>query len=293
MEIIALYHYFRGSKVFERAFYTRLLEFVNQQKLLYEFQFGFREGHSTHLAIIKLLDEIITSLDAGEYSAAIFLDFSKAFDRVNHKIMLQKLDHYGVRGVANNWVRSYLSERTQYCTFGDKKSSTTQITCGVPQESILGPLLFLIYINDLGTIFRNFKTVLFANDSNLVVRGKSLHDVETKINQDTPLLTSWLQTNRLSLNLSKTHVMIFGKKGTNSDNSFETKIEGTTIEVVKQTKFLGIILDNSLSWKQHLSYLTSKLAKSIGILTRARTFLDKINPKTIILFIPIPLSDLL
>jgi hypothetical protein len=102
------------------------------------------------------------------------------------------MEHYGVRGIANKWIKSYLSDRTQFCTVGGKKSGITNITCGVPQGSILGPLLFLVYINDLGTIFTNLQTILFADDSNLIVRGKSLLEVEQKIKQDIPTLTQWL-----------------------------------------------------------------------------------------------------
>jgi hypothetical protein len=254
---------------------SRYISFINIQKILYDLQFGFREGHATHLAVIKLMENIVSSLDKGEYSAAIFLDFWKAFDTVNHSILLQKLSHYGIRGVANSWINSYLSNRTQFCTFGGKTSSITNITCGVPQGSILGPLLFLIYINDLGDIFRNFQTILFADDSNLIVNGKSLAELELQITQDMPHLISWLRTNRLSLNLQKTHIMIFGKKLAGRENSINVVVEGTTIYIVTHTKFLGLILDNSLSWKHHLLHLSKKLSKSIGILSRARKFLNK------------------
>jgi len=263
------------SKIFERAFFSRLSSFINRFKILYTLQFGFREGHATDMAIIKLLENIINSLESGDYTATIFLDFSKAFDTVNHEILLQKLNHYGIRGTAHRWVTSYLSERKQYCTFGNETSSTTNITCGVPQGSILGPLLFLLYINDLGTIFTHFGTILFADDSNLIVRGNSLKALEDKINQDIPLLTTWLETNRLSLNLKKTHIMVFGKKHRNIENTISTTIKGTTLEIVTHTKFLGVILDNSLSWKEHSLYLSKKISKSIGILTRARPFLNK------------------
>ena len=262
------------SKVFERAFFTRLSFFIKQQKILYSLQFGFREGHSTDMAIIKLLDNIIESLDRGDYAATIFLDFSKAFDTVNHEILLLKLNHYGIRGIANNWVKSYLESRKQYCTFGGEKSSKTTITCGVPQGSILGPLLFLLYINDLGPIFKHFTTVLFADDSNLIVKGNSLKKIEEKINSDIPALTNWLETNRLSLNLKKTHIMIFGNTRRKNDSTLNISIQGTKLDIVQHTKFLGIILDSALSWKNHIIYLSQKISKSLGILAKARKLLN-------------------
>ena len=226
------------------------------------------------MAILKFLDNIIDSLDRGGYAATIFLDFSKAFDTVNHHILLQKLSHYGIRGTANKWFESYLSNRSQFCTFGGKQSDEAIISCGVPQGSILGPLLFLIYINDLGTIFQNLSTVLFADDSNLIASGNSIETLERKINQDIPLLTKWLQTNRLSLNIKKTHVMVFGRKSKNQTNDLSVTIEGTKLELVKHTKFLGVILDNEINWKQHILHISQKLSKSLGILKRARQFLN-------------------
>jgi hypothetical protein len=185
------------------------------------------------MAIIQLLDKIITSIDKGDYAAGLFLDFSKAFDTVNHEILLRKLNHYGIRSVANDWLASYLHDRSQYCTLNNKFSTTSNIVCGIPQGSILGQILFLIYINDLGTIFDDLSVFLFADDSNIIATGKSISDIEQKINKNIPILVRWLQTNRLSLNLIKTHTIIFGKKNKHNTNRININIEGTQIDTVQ------------------------------------------------------------
>ena len=137
------------SKVFEKIMYDRLLNFLERYKILYDKQYGFRKKHSTYMALITLMDKLTNAIENGEYVIGIFLDFSKAFDTVNHDILLEKLEHYGIRCCALSWFRSYLSNRPQYVTYNGTTSMSQTIKCGVPQGSILGPLLFLIYINDL------------------------------------------------------------------------------------------------------------------------------------------------
>ena len=140
--------------------------------------------------------------------------------------------------------------------------------------SILGPLLFLIYINDLGSIFKNLQTIMFTDDSNLITTGKSLTALENNIKSEIPLLVEWLQTNRLSLNTKKTHIMVFGPNKKTETNTINIDIEGENIEIVHQTKFLGIILDDKLNWKYHITYIGKKISKSIGILSRAKPLLN-------------------
>ena len=157
------------------------------------------------MALILLIDRITEALDKGDCVVGIYLDFSKAFDTVNHEILLQKLIMYGIQDIALEWFRDYLTNRSQYVTYNFKKSAKENITCGVPQGSILGPLLFLIYINDLAMVSNAFLSVLFADDTNLFISG---HDIETlcnKINEDLEKIQEWLCANKLSLNVMKTH----------------------------------------------------------------------------------------
>ena len=262
------------SKIIERIMYNRLLAFLNKHDVLYDFQFGFREKYSTYMALITLVEKISTALDKGQKVIGVFLDFSKAFDTVNHSILLKKLEHYGVRGVALKWFENYLSSRKQYVSFNSAKSTAATITCGVPQGSILGPLLFLIYINDMSHVAKNSFMLLFADDSNLFFTGKDMNDLVCKVNAELQSIMTWLQVNRLSLNIKKTHYIVFcGKK--NFDGNLDIKINNTMIDRVFSTKFLGVQIDQHLNWKCHIDYIAKKLSKCVGILSRARCYLPK------------------
>ena len=187
--------------------------------------------------------------------------------------MLQKLCHYGIRGSALNWFSSYLSDRKQFVTYNDVSSSTKVISCGVPQGSILGPLLFLIYINDLCNICKLTTPILFADDTNLFSSGTDLDIMECIINEELTHISEWLKVNKLSLNIKKTQYMVFTKKKRKSP--IKLKIDGHAIHEVCKTKFLGVFIDNKLNWKDHISYISSKIARGLGMIIKARNYLNK------------------
>ena len=255
-------------------FYNRLFDFLNIENILYDKQFGFRKLHSTQMALILLIDKVSNALESGDFVLGVFLDFSKAFDTVNHDILLDKLYHYGIRGLAHDWLKSYLHDRRQYICYGNSSSSIKSVSCGVPQGSILEPLLFLIYINDLPLISESLYMCLFADDTNVFLTGNNLKDLENAMNDELSKLSGWLQSNKLSLNVKKTHYMIFTPPRNKINHTVDIKIDNSLIEKVDHTKFLGVIVDSKLSWKQHVVYIKGKIHKSIGIINRARHFLN-------------------
>ena len=256
------------SKIFEKIMYRRLVDFINKHKLLYELQFGFRENHSTSMALTLLIDKISSAMDAGNFSVGVFLDFSKAFDTVNHDILFQKLEKYGIRGLALTWLKSYLYKREQFVVFEGVESDRCLTSCGVPQGSILGPLLFLLYINDISSVSTVMYMILFADDTNAFFTGSNLDEIFKMINDELPKIVTWLQANKLSLNVNKSHFIVFTRKKIIGDRCVQ--INGENIDCVQNTKFLGVQIDSKLSWNKHISTIRSKIARGVGILCKTR-----------------------
>ena len=260
------------SKLFEKVMYARIEDFLKSSDILYKYQFGFRKQHSTNHALLSIVEQIRTSLDKKMYTCGVFVDLEKAFDTVNHKILLSKLDHYGIRGVANSWFESYLSDRYQTVQLNGATSSRQPITCGVPQGSILGPLLFLIYINDMHLSVASSTVFHFADDTNLMCSGMTLKKLRRALNKDLALLYDWLCANRLSINTGKTEFIVFRPPRHNVDIRLTLKFHHTKLFESTKIKYLGLILDNKLSWKPHITELCKKLSRAVGMLYKIRTF---------------------
>ena len=261
--------------------YNRLIKFLNDFDILYDFQFDFRTGHSPNIALIYLVDNLIDSSNNGKFVIGLFLYFKKAFDTVNPEIMLSKSYHYGIRGVAHKWFGSYLNNREQYVEYAGTKSELNNITCGIPQGSILGPLLFLLYINDLANVSNVLFSILFADDSNLFISGGDPNDLVNTMNKDMIKVIDWLRANKLTLNTDKTHFVLFRRQQKLSNLTQSLIISGQHIAQVKSTKFLGIIIDDSLKWGEHAKYVKGKISRGIGILCKARRYFNLDTLKTL------------
>ena len=265
------------SKVFERIVYDYLFDFICTNNILYDYQIGFRPGHSTQQAIITLIDKITKSLDNGDIVISLFIDLKKAFDTVDHRILLRKLYAYGIRGTMLKWIESYLSGRTQYVVFDGQESEIHGIQCGVPQGSILGPLLFILYMNDICNVSDIFFAIMYADDTSLVVNGKDLNALIQLLNTALIDLCTWFKANRLSLNTTKTFYMIFHRARIKHMSGVADSIvmDNTILAKTSSLKYLGVIVDHKLNWIEHISYVRNKVSKGIGIMYKARRFLNK------------------
>ena len=262
------------SKIFEKIMYKRLIEFLKSEDILYKHQFGFQKGKSTEEAIIEIQSKIAEALERKEYPCCVFLDFAKAFDTVNHSILLNKLNHYGIRGNTLTWIESYLTSRKQCVEIGNCKSDLEAITCGVPQGSVLGPLLFLIYINDIPNSSAILNFNLFADDTSIFYSHKSLDQVESTLNLELNSVSNWLKANKLSLNVGKSNLLLFqGRNKTGS--TIKVSMNQNIIEMKTYAKYLGVYMDTKLTWEYHIDHIKSKLIKGNAIIARLRHFVPE------------------
>ena len=261
------------SKIFEQLIYRRLYRFLEIHKVLYALQFGFQENHSLDHALVSLTEAVRNTLDNSRLGCGIFIKLQKAFDTVNQRILLSTLEHYGVRGCALNWFRSYLSDRQQYVSVNGSNSDILSITCGVPQGSVLGPLLFLIYINDLPNASKKLTFYLFADDTNIYYECNDLPNLIKVVNKELRSVKRWLDANKLSLNIDKTNYILFHSLSVNIPSDSDIKIGKKHNKGVKFVKFLGLLLDEHLSWRYHLSELLKKVARACGMFFNIRNLL--------------------
>jgi len=264
------------SKVLERVIYKRLYSYLTQNNILAESQYGFQKNKSTEMAMLELQDRIAKSLASNKWCLGLFLDLSKAFDTLDHKILLIKLGHYGLRGLPLQWFKDYLSNRKQFVFFNNIKSTTQPISYGVPQGSILGPLLFLIYINDLPFLIKSGSPILFADDSNIIYEADNIAALNTSVNAELPKLDVWFATNKLSVNVKKTKYVIFHPKNKNKTiANFTLTLSGVILDRVPCTTFLGLEVQENLSWVDHISKITKKVLKGVSALSRIKRYLSE------------------
>ena len=255
------------DKLLEKAMYFRLYNHLQANHVLYQYQFGFRKNYSTSLALIDVIDKIYHNINDGKLCTGVYLDLQKAFDTVNHDILLYKLYNYGVRGTVHNWFCSYLNNRQQYTRVADTDSFVTSVSCGVPQGSVLGPLLFLVYVNDIGNAVPSASVKLFADDTNLFIFGDSVYSVEREAVDFIYTLNEWFISNKLSLNLLKTCYMNFFVDSAAKNN---LDVNGQIIEKVGSCKYLGILFDSELKWTLHIESIYKKLIKYCSIFYKLR-----------------------
>ena len=263
------------SKILEHIVHQQVYEYLQQNNMIASEQFGFRPKLSTNIALTQLTEEILQNMDNKMIAVAVFIDLRKAFDTVDHTLLISKLRNLGFSNPGVDWFWSYLSSRSTVTSINNPTSDPKPVTVGVPQGSILGPLLFLLYINDLPRCLTHCKSILYADDTLLYHSARTVADLESKINTDLESVSHWLNNNLLTLNNEKTKFMIFPNKKQSLSNSDVTfTVQSKKIQRERSIKYLGITLGEDFSWHEHIDNLINMVNQRIGVLRRIRDCLD-------------------
>ena len=257
------------SKLLERAVHHQLYQYLREHNILSPFRCSFRKCHSTKFAALSLADTTRRNMDQGMLTGAVFIDFRKAFDSVNHDLLLQKLSYMGVLDKELTWFKDYLHDRTQVLDFQGVSSDPEPISIGVPQGSILGPLLFILHVNDLPNVMNCCSMLMYADDTILFYTASKVNALQERLNEELKVIECWLRQNNLFLNVYKTEAMVFGTSPCLSNmDSFTISVNGTSIKRVSQLKYLGVVFDERLSWNDHVKFILAKAGKGVEMLGR-------------------------
>ena len=271
------------SKILEKCVSNQLTVYLEENNLLSDYQFGFRSKRSTEMAASLLIDEIKKNMDAGELTGAVFIDLSKAFDTLSHASIIDKLPSFGIHGTATEWFTDYLFARKQSVQYDGFLSDEQSVYCGVPQGSILGPLLFIMHFNSVCSVLQKCKILKYADDTVLYVAGKDTMSIEKDLQCDLRSISSWLQNNELVINLKpgKTEAMLFGtsQKMCKNNHELDLKYDNTVLNTTKTYKYLGVLLDQHLKLSQHLDNVFRKAKSRLQLLNLLR---PQITSKTAI-----------
>ena len=267
------------SKIFERIVHEQLYDYLDTKNLVYEFQSGFRPMFSTNTALTYLGDKIRFNMDKGDFTGVVLLDLQKAFDTVDHTILLTKLKAAGASDIVVRWFSSYLCSRKQFVDIQGTCSLEESVNCGVPQGSILGPLLFTLYVNDMSSAV-NCDLCLYADDSMLLVNGKNVKDIEKKLTNEMNEVSKWLQENKLSLHLGKTESILFGSvRKLKNVSKMNITCDNVEIEAKSSVKYLGLTMDQDMTGTTMGNSVIKKINGIMKFLYRKGKFLKMRNRK--------------
>ena len=260
------------SKILEKIVYSRTIDFLNSHSVLCPTQYGFRPKQSTAHAILDTVLSCFDNVKNKKFTGLLLLDLIKAFDTVQHKILLAKLNHYGIQGVVNNFFESYLPNRSQAVIIHDNHFLKSNIDIRVPQDSSLGSLLFLLYRNDLPNCIRSTPR-LFADDTCILVKANTSNELKYSLNYELAKINGWIVANKLTLNADKSSAIIIKPKLHSPPVEMNLSCAAESIKVVSSAKKLNAIIDDKLNFQEHVKHLDKKVSRSVGILSKLKTYL--------------------